>query len=204
MHMFLSFLTTVIQNFSCQVWWQYSHIGSLCSRLKIIPCLLSEAPVIDKKKNQDHFFLSKSLPIYNYDVFPYKHPLSYRSLYFSNDKRWSSSKIKGISNTTKHAQQCFQGENGEETSATRLCILRGTVVSNAETSIILRRLKELHIWRFRGSIKNRSSYFSVSLNTTGYGPVLDWSHQQNSTVGIEVSYFSVTNETELLCSQRVL
>lgn len=89
MHMFLSFLTTVIQNFSCQVWWQHSHTGSSCSRLKIISCLLSEAPVMTKNIRIIFFFFSKSLPKYNYDVFLDKHPLSYRSLYFSNDKRWS-------------------------------------------------------------------------------------------------------------------
>lgn len=89
MHMFLSFLTTVIQNFSCQVWWQ-SHIGSSCSRLKIIPCLLPEVPVMTKNiRIIFFFFLSKSLPKYNYDVFLDKYPLSYRSLCFSNDKRWS-------------------------------------------------------------------------------------------------------------------
>lgn len=153
MHMFLSFLTTVIQNFSCQVWWQ-SHIGSSCSRLKIIPCLLPEVPVMTKNIRIIFFFF-----------FCLNHYLNTTTMFFLTNIPFPIvpsvlvmiNAGQDSSNTTNHAQQCFQGEKGEETSATRLCILRGTVISNAEPSIVPRRLKELHIWRFRGSTKKRSS-----------------------------------------------
>lgn len=154
MHMFLSFLTTVIQNFSCQVWWQHSHTGSSCSRLKIISCLLSEAPVMTKNIRIIFFFFLN-------------HYLNTTTMFFLTNIPFPIVPFilvminagQDISNTTNHAQaqQCFQGERGEETSATCLCILRGTVISNAEPSIVLRRLKELHIGRFRRSTKKRSS-----------------------------------------------